>query len=316
LMTLDWNIYCQLYRQAEDPLWGMYPHPPIGAIADTLGIARGTVWRRLKRLQRIGFLRGYEVIPNPSLLGVGLTSYNLAIPDPRAQRQFLDELEMVDGVMEAMIDLGPKAVVVTVSDGPSSSSRRERIIARIDGVESMSRATTVWLPSCPGTISAEGWRFVGELRRNPTWPWGRLARELELSPRTAANRYRSLKRSRAILGYLNEDFEKFPGVVAGAVLTLHPGVDSRSVAAAVRRLEPEALEIPSLTRPPRGQSSKLAFVRLVLRASEAQRGAAVFLGIRGVAKVDTFFHGSMRFYRHWFDVRIVEQMARLRASAR
>ncbi|MCI4324010.1 MAG: AsnC family transcriptional regulator [Thermoplasmata archaeon] len=279
-------------------------------------MTRGTVWRRLLGLERTGFLKGYEVIPNPALLGVGLNSYNLSIPDARAQLRFLDALESVDGVLEAMVDLGPKAVVVTVADGPSSSSRREKMIARIDGVESMNRPVAVWLPDCTSNVSLERWRLISEFRRNPTSSWGTLARRLGVSPRTAANRCRSLQRGRHILGYLNENFEKFPGVVAGVVLTLNSGTESRAVAAAVQRLEPEALEIPSLTRSPRSQSPRLAFMRLVLRASDAQRGAAAFLGIPGVSRADTFFHGTMRFYRHWFDVRIIELLARHRATPR
>lgn len=311
-MPLDWRVFCQLYRQTDDPMWGVFPHPSAGSIAKSIGVTRVTVWRRLTAMQRAGFLTGYEVIPNPILLGVGLSHYNIMITDPRARLRFLDELEFVDGAFLATIDFGPGASLIAISDFPSSRHRREKMIARIDGVESLSPPTPVWLPDCGYKVSRDGWRFIDAARRNPTWSLDRIARELRTTPGTVSIRYQMLKRERAILGHPLEDFAKLPGTVIGVDLTLEPGVDSRLVARAVRLSQPDALEAPSPLRRAGTPSSGLTFIQLCRNASETNQCSIEFLAIRGVEKIDTFFPGMIRAYRHWFDARMFEVMARFR----
>ncbi|MCI4351366.1 MAG: Lrp/AsnC family transcriptional regulator [Thermoplasmata archaeon] len=307
-MSLDWQIYCELVRRSPDPVWGMFPHPPVGTIAQRLGIARNTVWRRLKEWERDGFLRGFEVIPNPALLGVGLRSYFVTIPEPSAKQHFVEQLELIDGVFIVTIDLGTNAVLITVADLPSSQARRERLLRGISGVASVSRGTPVWLPTSARTLSIEEWRFISVLRANPTWSLERLAKALGISTKTASRRYDSLTQDRAILSFVVENFAKFPGVVGGVTILLAPGVDSRSVAQEVQRLVPDALEIPSVARAPGAPSSKLSFVRLIRSASEAE--AIAGLGIPGFEHVSTFFPGVVKAYRRWFDERIAEVLAR------
>jgi DNA-binding Lrp family transcriptional regulator len=291
-------------------MWGMYPHPRIGPIAEALDVSRVTVWRRLKAMQRSGFLEGYELVPHPGLFGVGFRYYSVTIPDPRARARFLDELEFVDGVVWVEVDVGRRVIVIAVSDGPASRARREKMISRIDGVESLSLNYPVWLPPCPPSLVAEEWRFIRAMRRYPTWSLERLAHELGLSVRTTSRRYQALTRERALLGFHIENFGKFPGVVVGTTLTLGAGVDGKSVLQAVERLFPEALEPPSPIRPPGGPRIRPTFIREVPNASGVDEETAQLLAIPGVTRVDTFFPGLCRVYKHWFDERIFEALSK------
>lgn len=310
-MTLDWKIYRELYRQSDDPLWGMYPHPPIGRIAASLGVSKVTVWRRLVAMQRSGFLSSFEVMPNPALLGVGLTVYRVQVPDRRARIPFMDELESVDGVVSVQLDFGRGALLETVTDLPASQARRVKMIERIDGVEAVTWGGDCWLPPCPTTIPPDAWRFIWELRQHPTWTIERLAAELGASRKTTSRRYAALRSQRAMLGLYVEDFTKYSGAVVGTMLTLDAGTDPRPVLQSVRRLYPDALEPRSVLLPPGKPRPRPGFLREVSSPASAEHEIAALLAVPGVASVESWLPGILRVYRHWFDARMFEMMTRL-----
>jgi len=310
-MTLDWKIYRELYRQSDDPLWGMFPHPPIGQIAATLGVSKVTVWRRLGAMQKSGFLSGFDVMPNPTLLGVGLAAYRVNVPDRRARVRLLDELESVDGVMSAQLDFGRSAVLVAVADLPAAQSRRERLIQRIDGVEGLIRTGACWVPPCPSSIPADSWRFIWELRQHPTHTIEELAAALGISRKTASRRYSTLRAERAMLSQYLEDFTKYPGAVVGTILTLDAGTDPRTILPAARRLYPDALEPPSILLPPGKPRDRPGFLREVSSPASAEHEIAALLAIPGVATVESWLPGVSRAYRSWVDARMFEMMARM-----
>lgn len=310
-MTLDWRIYRELYRQSDDALWGMFPHPPVGRIAASLGVSKVTVWRRLVAMQRSGFLGVFDVLPNPALLGVGFAVYRVDIPDRRARRQFLDELELIDGVISVQLDFGRHALLETVTDLPASQARRERLIQRIAGVQAITLAGRCWLPACPAAIPPEAWRFIWELRQHPLWTLEKLAAELGTSRKTLSRRYAALRAQRAMLGLYAEDFTKYSGAVVGTMLTLDPGTDPRPVLQAVRRLYPEALEPRSVLLPPGQPRPQPGFLREVASPASAEHEITSLLAIPGVASVQSWLPGITRVYRHWIDARMFEMMARL-----
>jgi hypothetical protein len=119
-----------------------------------------------------------------------------------------------------------------------------------------------------------------------------------------------LREGRAILGSLVENFANFPGLVAGETLQLAPGVDSQTITDTVQRLQPGALPIPSPMRPPKAALRSPGFLRLVRSPSELEAGVIELRNIPGVLGVSTFFPGASRAYRHWFDARIFEILAR------
>jgi DNA-binding Lrp family transcriptional regulator len=310
-MTLDWKIYRELYRQADDPLWGMFPHPPIGEIAEELGVSKVTVWRRLAAMEKSGFLSAMEVLPNPALLGVGLAVYRVDVPDRRARVQFLDELETVDGILSAQLDFGRSALLVAVTDLPASQTRRERLIRRLRGVEQLERIAGCWLPPCPASLPAEAWRFIWAIRQHPRWTLEQLAASLGITRKTASKRYRTLRSQHSILSQYLEDFTKYPGAVIGMLLTLEAGANVRGVLETVRRLYPDALEPPSLRLPPGELRPRPGFIWEVSSPSNAEHSIASVLAAPGVATVESWLPGITRVYPHWVDARMFETMERL-----
>jgi DNA-binding Lrp family transcriptional regulator len=303
---LDWKIYRELYRLSDDPLWGMYPHPPLETIAERLGVSRNTVWERLRSWKRDGFFLGYEVFPNPGLLGVGFEIFSVVVPNPAARRRLVDELELVDGVFLATSDVGQIVEIFAVADSPESRSRRERLLRRIDGVDSVRARRSIWLPTGPSQISQLDWAVVATLRRLPTAPMERVGKAVGRSAKMVAGTMRRLRQSHALLSYSIEDFTRFPGTVAVLVLRLEPGRDSRIVAADAQSALPDALEAPLSDRPYQAPAPYLVFLQWVSAAGGIELLASDAASVNGVARVEQYFLGWTRVYRHWFDERLFE----------
>jgi DNA-binding Lrp family transcriptional regulator len=305
--SVDWRIYAELFRQSDDPIWGMFPNPSCRRIAAKLGLSRGTVWRRLAALRKSGFLTGNAVIPNPRLLGVGLSGYRVVLRDRDAWKRFLSDLELVDGVVLALVNLGAEAEVVAVSDLSASRQRREEVLRRMGGVESVGEALPVWVPECSRRPTLADWKLIGQIRQNPSRSLKSLSAQSRTSARATARRLSRLKRDKVILGVATENFSKFPGVVVGETLVLAPKADSLSVARAVTRRFPDALGIQALNRQPGGSPSTVTFIRTLRAGTETAEIDG--LAIPGVSKVRTFFPTASQSYGQWFDARIAEIVA-------
>jgi DNA-binding Lrp family transcriptional regulator len=68
-------------------------------IAESLGIAVGTAYNRVKNLEDKGILRGYTIVLDPTKLGYGLTSLILIQADGRYLPEVEKELAKLDEVI-------------------------------------------------------------------------------------------------------------------------------------------------------------------------------------------------------------------------
>jgi DNA-binding Lrp family transcriptional regulator len=68
-------------------------------IAESLGIAVGTAYNRVKNLEDKGILKGYTIILDPTKLGYGLTALILIQADGRYLPQVEKELSKLDEVI-------------------------------------------------------------------------------------------------------------------------------------------------------------------------------------------------------------------------
>jgi DNA-binding Lrp family transcriptional regulator len=303
-MSLDWEIYRALYRSSDCPVWKAESHPDPSRLGLQAGSSRGTVWRRLREWRRSGFIQGHEIIPHPALFGVGLTTYEVKLSDPKARQLFLDELELVDGVFIANFALGPRTMVISIADRPASQARRAELIGRIPGVDSVKPSREVWLPARPRSLTTKEWKLISALREAPDKPFSALARAVGVSAKTFSRKYQLLRQLNGILTYRVEDFSKFSGTVATFSVTLSSEEGSRAIARQIEDRLPGLLELVFIDRPPYSPNVRLGYSTFVASASSMETAEAAVYEIPGVSGVQTMFIGGERAYRGWFDERI------------
>lgn len=70
-----------------------------GKLADKLGVSVGTVYNRIKNLERRGILKGYTVIVDPVRVGYGTTAIVLIQAEGAHLAELEDEIAKIDNVV-------------------------------------------------------------------------------------------------------------------------------------------------------------------------------------------------------------------------
>lgn len=312
-MSLDWDLYRALYWATENPLWESVSHPNLATLAHEVGIGRNTVSRRLKEWRQLGFLRGYEFLPNPGLFGVGFLTIEVGHMNPGTPKEFLDQLENVDGVFRAFISVEDTTMIMCVADSRSSQQRRHALIAQLPGVESVGEPMPVWLPAPAGRLVASDWRFIAVLRESPDSPIAAQAARLGISTRTYSRRLRRLQAGHALLSVREVDFARFPRPVVRLIAELVSGSSARETADKISKRFPRILELASYRYPPHGHPERLGYAMEVENIPQVGDVEGELAQVPGIGRVRSTFPGSERPYRNWFDNRI-EQVLKTEAG--
>ena len=303
-MLLDWEIYRHLLAPSENQSWGTFPHLPTSQIASRLGVSVDSIWRRLREWRRTGFLRGYLVLPHPQVFGVGLVAHTLSVTHPSDKKRLLNDLDLVDGVIFANTDVGPRVGVISIADKENSQQRRRELIRRMPGVASMGPTRKIWLPPMTGSLSMQDLRIVMVLRDSPECSTAELAHRTGVSTKTVYRRLTRMRESHVVLSHLLEDWTRFPGLIVGFRLKLAPETDWTVVGRRFESKVPGALLAPYVGGAPKARREFVTYETPVSAGPDIESVVETALGIPGVSTVETFFPMGERGYAGWIDDRI------------
>ncbi len=303
-MTLDWEIYDQLLRRTESPIWGRFPRPPTAEVASRLRVSPNTVWRKLGDWRRRGFLRGYIILPHPNLLQAAITRYTVSATDPIAKARLLKDLELVEGVILAVNEVGVKLAVIGATELNDGPHRLRELLRRLPGTAVVSPPHRAWLPPCEGELTGEDWRLLTIVRNTPEAPVTRLASRMGRSTKTVSRQLALLRRSHRMLSMWLEDWSHFPSLVAGFTLRLEPGADPNYVRREFHGMVPGCQERAWFDFPPGEPGRGLTYMVEIATTAEIDTVVQAGLRIRGVARVENNFRVADRDYPTWIDRRI------------
>ncbi len=291
-------------------LWGgSDPRVSTSELATRLDVDRTTVRARMRRWEKVGFLRGFSALPNPLLFGVGVLATGLRVPDPAAKARVLDDLALVEGVLSAMEHVGEWIGLSFVEEGPASAERRWKLLARLPGV---AEATPLhrWRPTPPTREPTPlDWRVLSALRAayaagGPRPTLRSLADRVGVGVSTVHARYDTLVRAGAVWSVPNLDFTRWTGaVVARLILELAPGADARHAIARVRDLVGPVFEQTSPD--PMPDSPRVVSLGLLAQSPGAVEDALIAARyVAGVTSAEALFLKSFRVYGAWLDEKV------------
>jgi len=159
-------------------------------VAKRFAIDEETVRNRVKRMNKVGFLQGWQLVLNPSLLGREAAMVELGVSDPESKPSLISRLRLLEGV--TLIDdfYGGKLAVQTLYESAGTLARQIQLIASLCGCP-----TPVWwklgFPPCGLTPATTDWRIIQALRQNARGRLSDVSRSLGISTRTVK---RHLKR--------------------------------------------------------------------------------------------------------------------------
>ncbi len=92
-------------------------------IAAKLGVDEETVRNRVKHLRDIGFLLGYRLVPNPTLLGRVFASLRIEFQDRESKQAAIPRLAQMDGVINIGSAYDTSVLVTVLADQDQDFSK-------------------------------------------------------------------------------------------------------------------------------------------------------------------------------------------------
>lgn len=157
-------------------------------LANRLGKSPRLIKDRLARLEREGLIKRYDIQPNLTLLGLTARTYAFDFPTRADQRETLDRLGKVDGVI-AFVEYVTSWLTVTLAfrDAPEHDRRLGTIRALLGGA-----APQTWFEPYPPAPKRKptrlDWRLLRSLRADASRPLHELAATLGVSTKTVRRR--------------------------------------------------------------------------------------------------------------------------------
>lgn len=156
-------------------------------MAKRLAIDEETVRNRLKRMSEVGFLRGWQLILNPVLLGREAAIVELRVSDSGSKPEVISRLKLLEGVMLIDDFYGKELAVLILYENAAMLERQVQLIASLCGCPTPIR-WKLGFPPCELTPTTTDWRIIQALRQNGRGRLSDVARGLRISTRTVKRR--------------------------------------------------------------------------------------------------------------------------------
>jgi len=156
-------------------------------VAAGLHVDEETVRNRLKGMNDARFLRGWQLVLNPVLLGREAAIVELRVDDLESKPEVISQLKLLEGVTVIGDFYGKELAVTTLYENAATLERQIRLFASLCGC----RTPVSWrlgFPPCELTPTRTDWRIMQVLRRDGRARLSDVARRLRLSTRTVKRR--------------------------------------------------------------------------------------------------------------------------------
>ncbi len=205
----------------------MDPRRSFRAIARNLDIDELTVRNRLRRLNRMGFLKSWRMFVNPALLGVDLVQV-LVEYLPSSREQLIEELRESPAITVIVEHLGKSMWVAFACEKNQSSDSEVKLIEELAGAKS-SALFRIRFPNCGLKLSRTDVDIIKSLSRNPRKQYSDAAKELGLSSRTVRRRLGSLVEGKAVFVIPSMDPSALEGALLADLLVEYSGSEDSAI---------------------------------------------------------------------------------------
>jgi DNA-binding Lrp family transcriptional regulator len=302
--ALDLAMLREMYRNGAVNLAGIDPRLNATRVARALGIGRSRVAARLRSWRESGFLRKYDVWPNPALLGWVGAWTSIRVDHPRVKPELVRRLALVEGLVSAVDYQGEWISVGLVGPDRASLERRAGILRNLVGVREVDPIVLWKLPPPSRALSPLDRRIVAALRERPTATLAETARRVGVSTRTMTRKYADLVEDWSVWFLPVFDFRTIRSPVVSVTLQLAPSASRAEIARRIRAEFPLLLDLTTeAIGPGAAPTAPVFFVVLpsAARIEDLDRQIATLPGVDGV---ESFVMICVYDFPEWFDHQI------------
>jgi DNA-binding Lrp family transcriptional regulator len=189
---IDVKIFCEMGFKYY-AYTGKNRRPSPKEIGAKLGLDEKTVWARVTRMEKEGFIQSYRAIPNPSLFRLPLLcTCGFRAPDVLAKQRAVQKLLLVQDILDIGDFLGETFGVNYVASSEEDAENRMNELSELIGVPSVPFIPPRRIPSASTTPNRLDWQLIKSLRSDAVKPTKDVAEELGITYRTAEYRISKL----------------------------------------------------------------------------------------------------------------------------
>jgi DNA-binding Lrp family transcriptional regulator len=178
-------------------------------IAAKLGVDEETVRNRVKHLRDVGFLLGYRLVPNPTLLGRVFASLRIEFQDRESKQAAIPRLAQMDGVINIGSAYDTSVLVTVLADQDQDFSK---LIVGLGVEGEVSWVPGLGLRTTSFCMTRLDWEIVSLLLRDAEKKLDEIARQLKVSTRTVKRRLNMMMKETAIFTMPIVDLRKTEGI--------------------------------------------------------------------------------------------------------
>ena len=156
-----------------------------------------TVRNRIKRFQQSGFLKGYQLIVNPALLGVRLGQLWFDVRPPSGKEDLIRKLSLMHGVLAVSDSYGSSLSLIIMYGDEISAEKEFGLIAMMSNAQSLVRAN-IPFPGCAIELTHTDWRIIKALHTDPRQSYSVISRKVGISQKTIKRRLQRMIEERAL----------------------------------------------------------------------------------------------------------------------
>jgi len=162
-----------------------------------LGVSGEAVARRVDRLVRSGFIKGFPLFLNMNLLGLKAGALVMDVEALTPRKELAERLSLIDGLLIVQSHVeGFIGIVFCCEDHESLQKRADLISTVADSRSTL--LTRVPFPESAVSLSKSDWRIISKLEENVDKSLKEISEELQISSRTVKRRMARLVKNGVI----------------------------------------------------------------------------------------------------------------------
>jgi len=197
------------------------------AVAKKLNIDEVTVRKRIAKMKRSGFLQGWTVMANPTLVGLRLAQISFDVPSLGAKPDLVEQLKLMQGSFVLVDCFGTSLFLSFLYRDEESLQKQVELVRR------MSKATNLVcqrtpIPESRGRLTETDWGIVRALQQDPRKSYGVIGAKLGVSSRTVRRRLQRMIENRAIFILPSMNPAALEGVIQADLLVSFKNPESKT----------------------------------------------------------------------------------------
>lgn len=272
-----------------------------GHIAGQVGASVNTVKSRIARMEDVGVIAGYRLMPNLRHLGLTGTAYYFAAPaDPR-KGPAMEGIKAMRGGLELHDFLGGGFCVDFTYRDEAGLARTLHELKALTQEDRPVKFYDRDMPRVERALTGLDWRILGALRTDATRPLDDVAAELGVTGRTVRRRYARMAEEGSFFSVPLLDGSKAEGLFLFELL-VYLGKGSRAASQdLLRELDGSHVYAYVPSSPELGHLDVLLFARSTGQVEELRRKAAA---IPGVQRAEAWLFRGLHDNSGWIEAAI------------